>query len=380
MMRRRDVLRLLAAAALPWSRPARASQALLDESVSFAGQILFLSLKVPALVIGVIRDGQTSIQGFGRRADNPNEAPGADTLFRIGSLTKSFTGQVLASLAADGMVSLADPLTKYCPEYTAPMSEAGRPIRLIDLATHSAGLPREVPHEGGPPGDPFVNITPDAFAAWLKANPLMFTPGTAISYSNFGFDLLAAALARAAKEPYPDLLDAQVIRPLGLKDTTFAPSTDEATRIMQGHNFDGSPMPNATTGNVIVGSGGLYSSARDLLAWLKWHLDRFSNERAAERLIDHAAYLWRDGLNAVFGMDESGHMDAMGLAWVIMAPKGDRPLILQKAGGLQGVFSYVAFAPARGIGVCAAINAFDVGAGLAMAKTANDLIAELAPR
>jgi serine-type D-Ala-D-Ala carboxypeptidase/endopeptidase len=380
MMRRRDVLRLLAAAALPWSRPARASQALLDESVSFAGQILFLSLKVPALVIGVIRDGQTSIQGFGRRADNPNEAPGADTLFRIGSLTKSFTGQVLASLVADGMVSLADPLTKYCPEYTAPMSEAGRPIRLIDLATHSAGLPREVPHEGGPPGDPFVNITPDAFAAWLKANPLMFTPGTAISYSNFGFDLLAAALARAAKEPYPDLLDAQVIRPLGLKDTTFAPSTDEATRIMQGHNFDGSPMPNATTGNVIVGSGGLYSSARDLLAWLKWHLDRFSNERAAERLIDHAAYLWRDGLNAVFGMDESGHMDAMGLAWVIMAPKGDRPLILQKAGGLQGVFSYVAFAPARGIGVCAAINAFDVGAGLAMATTANDLIAELAPR
>ena len=79
-------------------------------------------------------------------------------------------------------------------------------------------------------------------------------------------------------------------------------------------------------------------------------------------------------------MDEFGHMDAMGLAWVIMEPEGDRPLILQKAGGLQGVFSYVAFAPSRGIGVCAAINAFDIAAGLAMAKTANDLIAELAPR
>jgi len=105
-----------------------------------------------------------------------------------------------------------------------------------------------------------------------------------------------------------------------------------------------------------------------------------STEGAAERLIDHAAYLWRDGLNTVFGMDESGHMDAMGLGWVIMAPEGDRPLILQKAGGLQGIFSYVAFAPARNIGVVAAINAFDVNAGLAMAKAANDLIAELAPR
>jgi D-alanyl-D-alanine-carboxypeptidase/D-alanyl-D-alanine-endopeptidase len=377
MMRRRDVLGLLGAATLPWSRPAQASQALLDESVGFAGQILFLALKVPALVIGVIRDGQTSIQGFGRRADNANEAPGGDTLFRIGSITKSFTGQVLASLAADGMVSLADPLTKYCPEFAM---QGDQPIRLIDLATHSAGLPREVPHEPGPPDDPFVNITPDAFMGWLKANPLMFAPGTAISYSNFGFDLLAAALARAAHAPYPDLLEARVIRPLGLRDTAFAPSTQQAARIMPGHNFDGSPMPNAKTGNVIVGSGGLYSSARDLLAWLKWHLDRFSNEDASARLIDHAAYLWRDGLTAVFGMDESGHMDAMGLAWVIMAPEGDRPLILQKAGGLQGVFSYVAFAPARGIGVCAAINAFDIAAGLAMAKAANDLIAQLAPR
>ena len=246
------------------------------------------------------------------------------------------------------MVSLADPLTKYVPEFIAPMSEGGRPIRLIDLATHSAGLPREVPHAPGPPEDPFVNVTHDAFVAWLKANPLMFTPGTSISYSNFGFDLLAAALAAAAHQPYPDLLDARVIRPLGLRDTTFAPSASRAARIMPGHDFDGSPLPNAATGSVIVGSGGLYSSPRDLLAWLEWRLDRFSNERAAERLIDHAAYLWRDGLNAVFGMDESGHMDAMGLGWVIMAPKRDRPLILQKAGGLQGVFSYVAFAPARG--------------------------------
>jgi serine-type D-Ala-D-Ala carboxypeptidase/endopeptidase len=377
MIRRRDVLGLLAAAALPWPGAAQASEPFLDESVDFAGQILFLALKTPALVLGVTRNGQTSIQGFGRRADNANEAPGADTVFRIGSMTKSFTGQLLASLAADGLVSLTDPLTKYCPEFAA-MPQGAQPIRLIDLATHSAGLPREVPHEPGPSEDPFVNITREAFAAWLKANPLLFAPGTAISYSNFGFDLLAAALARAARQPYADLLEARVIRPLRLRDTAFSPSTEQG--MMQGHNFDGSPMPNAKTGDVIVGSGGLYSSARDLLAWLQWHLERFSNERAAERLIDHAAYLWRDGLSAVFGMDESGHMDAMGLAWVIMAPEGDRPLILQKAGGLQGVFSYVAFAPARGIGVCAAINAFDLNAGLAMAKTANDLVAELAPR
>ena len=79
-------------------------------------------------------------------------------------------------------------------------------------------------------------------------------------------------------------------------------------------------------------------------------------------------------------MDESGRMDALALAWVIIAPEGDRPLILQKAGGLEGVFTYVAFAPARNLGVMAAINAFDFNAGMAMAKAANDFIAELAPR
>jgi D-alanyl-D-alanine-carboxypeptidase/D-alanyl-D-alanine-endopeptidase len=379
-MRRRDALALLAGAALPWPLRAQAGQAELDEAVGFAGQVLFLAVKTPALVIGVVRNGQISIQGFGRRADGGDAPPDGDTLFRIGSITKAFTGQVLASLAADGVVSLADPLTKYVPEFIAPLSEGGRPIRLIDLATHSAGLPREVPHEPGPPDNPFVTITRDAFAAWLKANPLLYTPGTAILYSNFGFDLLAAALSAAARKPYPDLVAERVMKPLGLADTTFAPSPDQTARLMRGHGFDGAPMPHVPTRPVIVGSGGLMSTPRDLLRWLQWHLDRFGSERAAERLIDHAAYLWRDGLNSVVGMDESGHMDAMGLAWIIMAPEGDRPLILQKAGGLQGIFSYVAFAPARNIGVMVAINAFDFNAGLAMGKAANDLLAELAPR
>jgi serine-type D-Ala-D-Ala carboxypeptidase/endopeptidase len=116
------------------------------------------------------------------------------------------------------------------------------------------------------------------------------------------------------------------------------------------------------------------------MRWLRWHLDRFSPEGAEERLLDHAAYLWRDGLDTVFGMDESGRMDAMGLGWVVMMPNGDHPLILQKAGGLQGIFTYVAFAPTRGVGAFVAINKFDLGAAITMAKVVNDLIATLAPR
>ena len=79
-------------------------------------------------------------------------------------------------------------------------------------------------------------------------------------------------------------------------------------------------------------------------------------------------------------MDESGRMDAVSLGWIVMAPHDNRPLILQKAGGLQGIFSYAAFAPTRGVGVFIAINKFYFSAGMAMAEAVNHLITELAPR
>jgi D-alanyl-D-alanine-carboxypeptidase/D-alanyl-D-alanine-endopeptidase len=73
-------------------------------------------------------------------------------------------------------------------------------------------------------------------------------------------------------------------------------------------------------------------------------------------------------------------MDAMSLGWVVIMPEGDRPLILQKAGGLQGIFCYIAFAPTRDVAVFIAINQFNFGAAMAMAQVVNEMIANLAPR
>ncbi|HSP26657.1 MAG TPA: serine hydrolase, partial [Saliniramus sp.] len=150
--------------------------------------------------------------------------------------------------------------------------------------------------------------------------------------------------------------------------------------IMQGHDFSGAPMADAPTHEGIQGTGGLFSSADDILQWLSWHLDRFTDEDASMRQIDHAVYVHRDALDPIFGMDESGRMDAMALAWVVMNGSDGRPTILQKAGGRQGMFAYTAFAPAHGIGAFVAINQFDVAAAGAMAAVVNDLIADLAVR
>lgn len=106
-----------------------------------------------------------------------------------------------------------------------------------------------------------------------------------------------------------------------MKDTGFVLSDEQRTRLIVGHDFGGEALPKVPTGDVIVGSGGIYSTANDLLKWMKWHLDRFSPDDAEARTLDHALYLNRDGLKTVSGMDESGHMDAMGLGWVGMIAK-----------------------------------------------------------
>ncbi|MDN5865755.1 MAG: serine hydrolase, partial [Gammaproteobacteria bacterium] len=215
---------------------------------------------------------------------------------------------------------------------------------------------------------------------WVQKTNLFLTRGAGWLYSNLAFPPLPAGLAGAAGQHYERLLHDTVTGPLAMPDTTFTPTAAQKQRLMQSYGFDGTPLPDVPTGKVIVGSGGLYSTANDMLRWLRWHLDRFSAKDAELRLLDHAVYLQRDGLTTVSGMDESGHMDALGLAWVVMMPEGDRPLILQKAGGLQGFLCYIAFAPTRGVGVFAAISQFDFNAAVLMGETVNELIAELAPR
>ena len=81
---------------------------LLDETTDFTGTFIYLELKVPGLVIGVIRNGETSVRGFGKIADGSDKEPDGDTLMRIGSITKVFCGATLASMVADGTVSFTD--------------------------------------------------------------------------------------------------------------------------------------------------------------------------------------------------------------------------------------------------------------------------------
>jgi serine-type D-Ala-D-Ala carboxypeptidase/endopeptidase len=358
----------------------RANDRLLEEALQFTGTVLFLETKVPALMIGAVRNGESAVAGFGRARAGSDQAPDGKTLLRIGSITKPFTGAVLASLVAEGKLKLTDPLQHALGWGTTIPTRGGKQVRLIDLVTHTSGLPREIERRPGPDDDPFQTVTKDAFINNLQSGQLLFAPGTGALYSNFAFDLLAQALANVAGTAYDELLRQRVLKPAGLASTVFAPGKEQHDRLMQGHNFDGTPLADVPTVPMIMGSGGLYSSADDILRWISWHLDRSATADAEMRVLDHAAYVYRDGLDPVFGVDESGRMDALGLGWIIMMPRENRPLILQKAGGLQGVFSYMAYAPTRGVGAFVAISQFSFADAEKMSNVVNELIATLAPR
>jgi serine-type D-Ala-D-Ala carboxypeptidase/endopeptidase len=356
-----------AASLMASSRPARAEDKMLTEAVTFTGTIAFLTTKVPGFILVAVRNDETAFAGFGKVTDNGDKAPDANTMFRIGSISKVFCGEVLASLVLDGKARFTDSLQDRLGYDVKLPERAGHPMRLIDLVTQTSGLPREVPRPDGPANDPFSTNTREAQIADLKADPLLFPPGTAALYSNYGFDLLGAALANAGGKPYADLLRERV-RP------------GDESRVMQGHNFDGSPMIAARTPTSIECAGGLHTTANDLARWMKWHLDRFATADRELRMLDHAAYLYRDGLTAISGLDDAGPMDAMGLGWVINMPTNNKPLVLQKTGGLQGSFAYLAIAPTRGVAAFFVMNEFSTsGFGAAVAAT-NGLIAQLAPR
>jgi D-alanyl-D-alanine-carboxypeptidase/D-alanyl-D-alanine-endopeptidase len=133
------------------SGSATADDKLLEETVKFTGEVLFLQSKVPALVVGVVRNGKTAVFGFGETSKGSAKPPDGNTLLRVGSLTKAFTGQVLASLVASKKLGFTDRLQERLGWNVIVPQRNGHEIRLIDLATHTSGLPEKWKENLAPP-------------------------------------------------------------------------------------------------------------------------------------------------------------------------------------------------------------------------------------
>lgn len=349
-----------------------ASDPLLAEATDLPGYVMFLDSGAPGMVLVVVRGDATLIRGYGETEKGNKHAPNGRSLLRLNSITKVFTTEVLVSLAAEGKLALTDPLQRFTGGATVP-AFGSRPITLLDLATHSAALPREM--GGAPEGaHPRAWPTREVRWKWLPGYKLPWAPGTVAAYSNIGFDLLADALEAAGRQTYPDLLRTRVTAPLGMTNTGFAPTSEQCGRLMVGSGLGGA-APCVDT-HATDGSGGLYSTGDDMARWLRHNLA----DTNGALTLSHAIYRPRQSIPAAIGFDEASPMAGLGLGWVAVAAQGIQPMLLVKSGGGVGFMSYIAFAPGRDVGVFVAVSRVDFQMFFGLTEAANKLIASLITR
>ena len=224
------------------------------------------------VVIGLIEpDGRTRV--ITRGTSGRDGVPLADsTVFEIGSITKVFTAAVLADMVARGEVALDDPVAKYLPSSVRVPSMNGRAITLLDLATHTSGLPRN-PTNLAPAdsGNPFAGYEVTQLYAFLSSFALPRAPGAEFEYSNVGFGLLGHALARRAGMPYEELVRTRLLVPLGMNGTRIALDAKQQASFATGHAVTGRQV-GAWDLPTLAGAGAFRSTMADLLRFARANL------------------------------------------------------------------------------------------------------------
>jgi CubicO group peptidase (beta-lactamase class C family) len=228
---------------------------------------------LPGVFYGILIDGElVSVQSIGVRDVERSAPVSADTVFRIASMTKSFTALAILKLRDQGKLTLDAPISTFVPEaagWTYPTRDTA-PITVRQLLTHAAGFP-----EDNPWGDRQLAIGGDTMASWLRAGiPFSNPPGVAYEYSNYGFAILGRIVAVASGQPYREFVSREILQPLGLKSTFWEAASVPADRIAHGYRWqDGQWLREVPLADGAFGAmGGLYTSGRDLARYVAFQM------------------------------------------------------------------------------------------------------------
>jgi CubicO group peptidase (beta-lactamase class C family) len=221
------------------------------------------------IVVGLVDGKRTT---FFRAGTSGTKRPlDARTLFEIGSVTKTFTGTLLALSVLDKSVRPEEPVADLLPPGTHVPSKGDAKIELIDLATQFSGLPRLPANLPTDTKDPYASYTADDLFHFLSDYVLPRPPGAAFEYSNLGAGLLGYALAHHAKTTYEALVTRSIFKPLHMDDSFVDVPADRAEGVATPHDADGN-VTNAWHFNALAGAGAIRSSAADMVKYLRANL------------------------------------------------------------------------------------------------------------
>ena len=321
------------------------------------------------IVAGVIGpEGRRVVSFGGLDLGNPHVLNG-DTIFEIGSITKVFTSLLLSDMVQHGEVALTDPVSKYLPAGVKMPERNGRQITLLDLATHTSGLPR-LPTNLKPkdPANPYAEYTVAQLYEFLSSYQLTRDIGSQYEYSNLGGGLLGHVLSLRAGMDYAALIINRVTGPLGMKDTSISLSPEMGARMATGHDnnlnaVDNWDMP------TLAGAGALRSTANDLLTFLAAALGYTKTPLAPAM----AAMLTVRRPSGTPGMEAA-------LGWQVLTRDGQE--LYAHDGGTGGYRSFIGYDPKNRVGVVVlantATNAGVVDIGLHLLNPKSPLLTDAA--
>lgn len=332
--------KLIATVLLAVAGAAGAASPVLPPRVEAAVQQRVNDGEYPALVIAVVDGDQSHVYTYGKLANG--ETPTADTVFEIGSITKTFTATLLAEAVTKNELRLDQPVESLLPDFQVP-TRNGKQITLGELAMQDSGLPR-MPTNFRPShmDDPYADYGLDQLKTFLSTYRLPRDPGEKYEYSNLGAALLGYALGRHAGTDYDKLVQERIFVPLGMNSSAIANTAAMQRRLAQGHDAAGKPVSNWNL-KLFAGAGGIRSTGSDMLRYLKANMGLTPSPLQAAMQLAQTARA-----------PGPGSENKIGLIWMTQhGPDGD---VIWHNGMTGGYASFIGFTADRRYGVVILTN------------------------
>lgn len=295
---------------------------------------------------------------FGKTNKEDNKKPDENTVFEIGSITKTFTTTMLVMLERDGKIRVNDPVQNYLPDsVTIHNFTSSEIVKILHLATHTSGLPR-LPDNlftaKTIAKDPYKNYTTSDLYFFVNNYILPREPGTRYEYSNLGVGLLGHLLTRASGMTYDQLLHKYIVDSLGMTMTGVAMNPDMQKNLAKGYDEKGEPS-GSWNFDVLEGAGAIRSTLKDMMSYLAFQMGKTDKLNFKEGLQLMQKRRFETGMDNVY----------IGLGWHISETSGGKQVIWHD-GGTGGYRSMIAFLPELQTGVVVLTNQANDVSGIAM--------------
>jgi CubicO group peptidase (beta-lactamase class C family) len=328
---------------------------------------------VPGIAYGIVVDGRVAHVGTAGVRDVASRAPvDTGTVFRIASMTKSFTAAAILQLRDAGRLSLDAPAERYVPELARlrPATSDAPPITIRHLLTHSAGFP-----EDNPWGDQQLAATDAEMSAMMRGGiPFSTAPGTGYEYSNYGYAILGRIVANVSGMPYARYVRERILLPLGMTSTTLEAGDVPAARLAHGYRrqdgawLEEKQLPDGSFGAM----GGMLTSVADLGRWAAFMLDAWPARDGAERgplrrssvremqqvARYNGAVAVRDTARGAVALTAGGYGYGLAVRQTCLFRTS-----VSHSGGLPGFGSLMRWLPEHGVGIVALGNLTYTGWG-----------------